>query len=895
VEWLEPRTLLSTFTVVNTNDSGTGSLAQAILDANAHANVGGAPDDIAFNIPGGGVQRVTLQNDLPTLTDAVVMNGYTQPGSSPNTNPIDQPDNAVLDVVIDGSKIPDGRGLVVGTGAAGSTIEGLVIDGFNTIQQAALYLNGGGNHVVGNYIGVDPTGLVASANNSNNTGVEVTGPNNVIGGTSPADRNVISGNRGVAVDVTGSSATKTLIEGNYIGVTADGNSGFPLAFLEEGVVVSFADAATIGGTVAGARNVIAGGNAIDLNFATNTTIQGNYIGTDRTGTVPVSSLQAINIRASTNTQIGGSTAGAGNVIGGKAPGAVTQVGIAFVGSNKTTTIQGNFIGTDPSGTHDIGPFSYGISEAGSPGTTIGGTGPGEGNVIANDAFGGAGSSIFVGDDVLIEGNSFYGNDGPAIQGSAIVPPFLTGATSTTITGHINGNPGSTYRVEYYATPNTGGASNKQGKTLLGFQSGLVADASGNVPLSFNPTGGVPAGEFITAMAIKDGAATSGFSSGILPSGTTTSADMGVGVGVAPNPVAAGSDLTFTITVTNGGPNAATQAAMATAVPIGTTFVSLVSPAGWAANTPAVGGTGPISASIASLTSGGQAVFTLIVRVAPTSAAGSTIALSSTVSTSANDPNPGNNSNGTSATVSSTLVATRTSLLSSASPAAFGQLVTLTATVTGATGGTPAGNVTFLDGTTPIKTVALDQHGHATFSISSLGAGSHTITAVYGGNGTLAGSQSSINQVVQPASVVGPGPQVSLVQRFGVHMHPTVLVLTFNMGLDPTSATNLENYELAGPGGQRIKFKSASYDSIAHTVTLSPTELVNVHRSYQLVVKGGAPNGVCGVDHAYLDGAGDGQPGTDFVTTLTWKNAVLSPKNTNLLDKWVYGQKHPRQR
>jgi hypothetical protein len=73
------------------------------------------------------------------------------------------------------------------------------------------------------------------------------------------------------------------------------------------------------------------------------------------------------------------------------------------------------------------------------------------------------------------------------------------------------------------------------------------------------------------------------------------------------------------------------------------------------------------------------------------------------------------------------------------------------------------------------------------------------------------------------------------------------------------------------------------------VTLRPTEHVNVHRSYRLVVKGGAPNGVCSVDHALLDGAGDGQSGTDFVTTLTWKNAVISPKATRLLDKWLHSQ------
>src|SRR5262249_10777723 len=141
VERLEPRTLLTTFTVVNTNDSGTGSLAQAILDANAHGTVGGIPNTIAFDIPGSGLRTITLQNDLTALTSAVVINGYTQPGASPNTKPIDQPDNAVLEVAIDGSQVLYGQGLVVGEGAAGSTIEGLVIRGFGSDGVAGITLN----------------------------------------------------------------------------------------------------------------------------------------------------------------------------------------------------------------------------------------------------------------------------------------------------------------------------------------------------------------------------------------------------------------------------------------------------------------------------------------------------------------------------------------------------------------------------------------------------------------------------------------------------------------------------------------------------------------------------------------------------------------------------------
>jgi hypothetical protein len=136
-----------------------------------------------------------------------------------------------------------------------------------------------------------------------------------------------------------------------------------------------------------------------------------------------------------------------------------------------------------------------------------------------------------------------------------------------------------------------------------------------------------------------------------------------------------------------------------------------------------------------------------------------------------------------------------------------------------------------------------------------------------------------------ASTAG-APRVTLVQRFGVHMHPTVLVLSFDSALDPASATNLQNYELVGPKGTRIGFKSVNYDASAYTVALRPSVKINVHRTYQLTVIGKDPHGVCGFDHALLDGGSDGQPGTNFVTSVTWKNAVITPKQARVLDEWL---------
>src|SRR5688572_22307774 len=77
---LEDRNLMSVFTVINTSDSGSGSLRQAIVDANAHANSGGR-DEIQFAIPGSGVHTIQPTSSLPAVTDTVVIDGYTQAGS----------------------------------------------------------------------------------------------------------------------------------------------------------------------------------------------------------------------------------------------------------------------------------------------------------------------------------------------------------------------------------------------------------------------------------------------------------------------------------------------------------------------------------------------------------------------------------------------------------------------------------------------------------------------------------------------------------------------------------------------------------------------------------------------------------------------------------------------
>ncbi len=151
---VEPRLLLSAFTVTNTDDSGDGSLRQAILDSNSSPG----SNTISFDIPGTGVQVIQPDSQLPAVTVPVVIDGYTQPGSAPNS--ATQGDNATPMIVLDGSMISDNAlrtGLQIK--ADDSTVRGMVIDNFDA---AGVLLDGSNNHLEGSFVGVDATGKVAS-------------------------------------------------------------------------------------------------------------------------------------------------------------------------------------------------------------------------------------------------------------------------------------------------------------------------------------------------------------------------------------------------------------------------------------------------------------------------------------------------------------------------------------------------------------------------------------------------------------------------------------------------------------------------------------------------------------------------------------------------------------
>ena len=233
-----------------------------------------------------------------------------------------------------------------------------------------------------------------------------------------------------------------------------------------------------------------------------------------------------------------------------------------------------------------------------------------------------------------------------------------------------------------------------------------------------------------------------------------------------------------------------------------------------------------------------------------------------------------------------LAATATKLSSSANPATVGQAVTFTAVVNSAGAGTPVGNVTFTIDGGPQAPVALEVVGgvdEATFTTSSLSAGSHSIGATYnGGPGFASSPASPLNESITPAVTqqtppITDGPKITLVQRYGYHMMPTSVVLTFDQALDAVAAEDASDYRIIGPAGRTIAIEKAVYDAADFTVTLYPVDRVNIHHTYKLIVDGTSPNGLTNTQGQLLDGTNKGSPDSNYVGTLSWRNLVLDPR------------------
>ncbi|MDB6108790.1 MAG: repeat-containing protein [Pedosphaera sp.] len=353
-----------TFTVFNTADTGGGSLRQAILDANANSGL----DTIAFQIPGIGPFTISPLSTLPPITDPVIIDGTTQPGYVGTPR-----------IELNGTSVgANGDGLLLLVGD--NTVRGLAI---NRCKRDGIRIQGSGNNVIqGNFIGTDLTGTLARGNVE--SGVFVfRSPDNLIGGTNAAARNIISGGNPAGIFLVDPASTGNTVQGNFIGTTVTGLAG--LGNLQNGIVISAAPQNLIGGVSPGAGNIISGNGQSGIYLlnagAAGNIVQGNFIGTDATGAAPLSNaMDGVTVYGAVGNTIGGTDPGARNIISGN-----TSRGVLIVTTGATSNVvQGNFIGTDVTGKLALGNHTNGVAISGVSGNFIGGTNVNARNVISGN-------------------------------------------------------------------------------------------------------------------------------------------------------------------------------------------------------------------------------------------------------------------------------------------------------------------------------------------------------------------------------------------------------------------------------------------------------------------------------------------------------------------------------
>ena len=531
----------ATFTVTNTADAGAGSLRQAITDANA----AGGTDTIEFNIVGSGVHTIVPATPLPLITGPTTIDGYTQPGATANTNGPELGTNAQLMIEIDGTNTGEETVdaiLHFMASADGSAVRGLVL---NRAASSGILVEGTDGIVIeGNFIGTNPAGTAGLGNAF--AGILLnTGPaNTTIGGTTPAARNLISGNtfQGISFGQAGGAGqggTNHLVQGNLIGTDASGGNAIPGQ--QKGIeTIGVTSNILIGGTTAAERNVVSGNIDYGIRFrgtGAGKVASGNYVGTNPAGDAPVPNQNdGIEVEA-TDVLVGGTAEGAGNLTSGNGRNGINI--FQAVGA----IVYGNLVGTDATGTFAIANELEGIV-VGANGAIIGGVGPGEGNTIANNL----GSGIEVQgltaalDGNTIRGNSIYSNGGIGIDlgGDGVtandpldvdggpnarqnypiilsaVPTLGDAPFGTHVEGTLDSTASTNYILDFYANPPCEGRPQDftEGLLYLGSMN-VTTDGSGHTDFSADLDFTIEVGQPVTVTATDPNGHTSELSPRII--------------------------------------------------------------------------------------------------------------------------------------------------------------------------------------------------------------------------------------------------------------------------------------------------------------------------------------------------------------------------------------------
>ncbi len=365
-------------------------------------------------------------------------------------------------------------------------------------------------------------------------------------------------------------SSDTVIQGNFIGldvdgVTAGGNGGAGIRTAAGGAV--------IGGIDPGERNLISnnGSDGIQIQNSAFNAVQGNYIGTDRSGTLARGNrkhgIALINPNSMLNI-IGGTSINERNLISGNGSGFITNHAV-YIENADMNVIQGNFIGTDVSGTVALPNSGSGVYLSVANGNSIGGVTEGAGNVIAFNAD--AGVRLASGTNNPVLGNSIFSNSwlGIALQTNTVTSndvgdtdsganerqnyPVVTAATnlggSIHIEGTLDSHADTTYSVEFFTSPECDPSGFGEGKTFLG-STIVITDNTGSASFSLDFTTAEPIIKVVTATATDQFNNTSEFSAchpvvDARPAAITAQPQSQI--------VADGKSTTLSVTATGGTP------------------------------------------------------------------------------------------------------------------------------------------------------------------------------------------------------------------------------------------------------------------------------------------------------------------------------------------------------
>ena len=561
------------YTVANTNDSGNESLRKAIELANEDQE----HDIIRFNISTINAairlnsklvlsSPITIEGENLYDNRPIILNGYAHLAETSVFPAIEITAsgctvrglvignfkgsgiqvNEASNTVIAGNKI--GHSSIYGNWSNGislyeatnTTIGGLTEADRNYIsgnnEYGIVLHSGGNNSVQGNYVGVNIDGTASRSNGYSGIYIAYS-DGNTIGGTTSAARNIISGHSENSSGISLYNASGNTIQGNYVGTNAAGTAALPNF---DGIHISQEGSSnnTIGGTESGMGNLISGNEDAGIRLVVsspgaNNRVLGNTIGANAAKTAAIPNLHGIRVHMGDGVVIGGTSAGAGNLISGNSSNGII---IPYAGV-VNTVIQGNHIGTDGTGAGPLGNGSQGIDIYHASGTTIGGTGAGAANTIAYN--GRTGVRLSYSNSPApeirrnsIRGNSIYGNGmlGIDLSGDKVTPndpgdpdtgpnelqnfPVLTGVQAsggqTRVSGTLNSIPGKTYHLDFFAGGSCDPSGYGQGEQYLG-STQATTDSGGNASFQATLNARLTGSGVVTSTATDPDGNTSEFS------------------------------------------------------------------------------------------------------------------------------------------------------------------------------------------------------------------------------------------------------------------------------------------------------------------------------------------------------------------------------------------------